>query len=219
MSRGRHARKPAARTSRSWAQRVLLGLGIVVTITLLTAAAGVGYVYWRLGQIRVFDDVTVDAVEAPELPRNYLLVGSDVRSETDADFGQTVGERSDTVILVRYDPESQQAYMTSLPRDLWVELPEGGHDRINAAYAAGRQTLIDTIRLNFGVDINHYVEVDMVGFGRLVDAIGGVNMFGRRGVAGTPIPPATWAASPGNSSSCARSCARPWPRTCSTRSG
>jgi LCP family protein required for cell wall assembly len=177
MSRGRHARKPAARTARSWPQRLLIGLGIVVTITLLTAAAGVGYVYWRLGQIRVFDDVTVDAVEAPELPRNYLLVGSDVRSETDGDFGQTVGERSDTVILVRYDPENQQAYMVSLPRDLWVELPDGGHDRINAAYANGRQVLIDAIRQNFGIDINHYVEVDMVGFGQLVDAIGGVNMY------------------------------------------
>ena len=67
--------------------------------------------------------------------------------------------------------------MASLPRDLWVELPDGGHDRINAAYAAGRQRLIDTIRLNFGIDVNHYVEIDMVGFGRLVDAIGGVSMY------------------------------------------
>jgi LCP family protein required for cell wall assembly len=166
----------------------------MLSLALLTAASGVGYVYWRLGQVRVFDDVAVDTVDVPEEPRNYLLVGSDVRSETDGDFGQTVGERSDVVLLVRFDPESKQAYMASLPRDLWVELPGGGHDRINAAYAEGRQTLIDAIRLNFGIDINHYVEVDMVGFGKLVDAIGGVSMYFdapmRDGPSGLTIPSA-----------------------------
>jgi LCP family protein required for cell wall assembly len=177
MSSPRHARKAPPRTSRSWPQRLVIALGALVSLALLTAAGGVGYVYWRLGQVRVFDDVSVDQVDAPESPRNYLLVGSDVRSETDDDFGETTGERSDVVVLVRFDPESGQAYMLSLPRDLWVELPGGGHDRINAAYAEGRQELIETIRLNFGIDVNHYVEIDMQGFGRLVDAIGGVRMY------------------------------------------
>jgi polyisoprenyl-teichoic acid--peptidoglycan teichoic acid transferase len=149
----------------------------MLSLALLTAASGVGYVYWRLGQVRVFDDVTVDTVDVPEEARNYLLVGSDLRNETDGDFGQTVGERSDVVVLVRFDPASKQAYMVSLPRDLWVEFPGGGHDRINAAYAESRQELIDVIRLNFGIDINHYVEVDMAGFGKLVDAVGGVSMY------------------------------------------
>jgi len=164
-------------------------------VALLTAAGGVGYVYWRLGHVHVFDDLSVDVVEAPDEPRNYLLVGSDVRTEGDSDFGQTTGERSDVVMLVRFDPETKQAYTASLPRDLWVELPDGGHDRINAAYAeGGRQYLIDTIRLNFGIDVNHYVEVDMAGFGRLVDAIGGVNMYFttpmRDGLSGLDIPAA-----------------------------
>ncbi len=178
MSAPRHARKAPPRASRSWPQRLTIAIGALVSLALVTAAGGVGYVYWRLGQIQVFDDVSVDVVEEPEQPRNYLLVGSDLRSETDGDFGQTTGERSDVVMLVRFDPATGQAYMASLPRDLWVELPDGGHDRINAAYAeGGRQYLVDTIRSNLGIHINHYVEVDMAGFGRLVDAIGGVTMY------------------------------------------
>ena len=177
MSAPRHARKAPPRRSRSWPQRLVIATGVVLSVALLTAAGGVGYVYWRLGQVQVFDEVSVDEVEAPEEPRNYLIVGSDARSETDGDFGETLGERSDVVVLVRFDPASQQAHMVSLPRDLWVELPDGGHDRINAAYAEGRQQLIEAIRLNFGIDVNHYVEVDMAGLSRLVDAIGGVSMY------------------------------------------
>jgi LCP family protein required for cell wall assembly len=177
MSSPRHARKAPPRTSRSWPQRLVIAVGALLSLTLLTAAGGVGYVYWRLGQVRVFDEVSVDQVEAPEGPANYLLVGSDVRSESDDDFGETTGERSDVVVLIRFDAASGQAFMMSLPRDLWVELPGGGHDRINAAYAEGRQELIEAIRLNFDIDVNHYVEIDMQGFGRLVDAIGGVRMY------------------------------------------
>jgi LCP family protein required for cell wall assembly len=194
MSSPRHARKAPPRTSRSWGQRLLILVGAMLSLALLTAASGVGYVYWRLGQVRVFEDVAVDTVEVPEEPRNYLLVGSDVRSETDGDFGQTVGERSDVLVLVRFDPESKQAYMVSLPRDLWVELPGGGHDRINAVWGDGRQALIDAIRLNLGIDVNHYVEVDMAGVAKLVDAIGGVSMYFdtpmRDGPSGLSIPSA-----------------------------
>jgi LCP family protein required for cell wall assembly len=149
-----------------------------VSLALASTAGAVGYVYWRLGKVTVLDDVTVDAVEVPEDPRNYLIVGSDKRSESDGDFGETTGERADAIMLVRFDPETKQAYMVSFPRDLWVDLPDGGEDRINAAYSyGGRQQLIDTIKLNFGVDVHHYIEVNFVAFGQLVDAIGGVQMY------------------------------------------
>lgn len=65
----------------------------------------------------------------------------------------------------------------SFPRDLWLPLATGDTQRINAAYGQGRQVLIDTIQQNFGITINHYVEVDFTGFRRMVDAIGGVPVY------------------------------------------
>lgn len=175
MAPARHAR---ACTQRTWPQRLVIVLGALLSLALASTAGAVGYVYWRLGRVTVFDDVSVDRVEQPEQPRNFLIVGSDVRSESDGDFGETTGERADTIMMVRFEPETKQAHLVSFPRDLWVELPDGGHDRINAAYAeGGRQYLIDTIRMNYGLEVNHYVEVNFVAFGQLVDSIGGVSMY------------------------------------------
>jgi LCP family protein required for cell wall assembly len=68
--------------------------------------------------------------------------------------------------------------MLSFPRDLWVPIADTGKvDRINAAYGRGRQVLVDTIRNDFGVEINNYIEVDFRGFKDLVNAIGGVPMY------------------------------------------
>ena len=81
-------------------------------------------------------------------------------------------------MVVRIDPEEQSASILSFPRDLWIPIADTGEPaRINSAHARGEQVLIDTIRQNFGVPINHYVEVDFVGFEQLVDAVGGVPMW------------------------------------------
>ena len=61
--------------------------------------------------------------------------------------------------------------MLSFPRDLWVPIADTGqNDRINSAYGRGRQVLVDTIRKDFGVDVNNYIEVDFRGFKDLVSA-------------------------------------------------
>ena len=68
--------------------------------------------------------------------------------------------------------------MDDFPRDLWIPMADTGqNDRINAAYGRGRQVLVDTIRKDFGIEINNYIEVDFGGFKGLVDAIGGVPMY------------------------------------------
>ena len=87
-------------------------------------------------------------------------------------------KRSDTILLVRIDPVAGTVKMLSFPRDLWVPIADTGqNDRINAAYGRGRQVLVDTIRKDFGVDVNNYIEVDFRGFKGLVDALGGVPMY------------------------------------------
>ncbi len=149
-----------------------------------------GYFGFRLSQLTRFDDVSVEEAEAGE-PANYLIVGSDSRekiSEDDPDAGNMLedeagGQRSDTIMLLRIDPEEEDAYLLSFPRDLYLPLAgDRGSDKINAAYAQGRQVLIDTIQQNFDLQINHYVEIDFVAFRDIVDEIGGVPLYFERPV-------------------------------------
>src|SRR5688500_13505794 len=120
---------------------------------------------------------------------NVLLVGSDSRkniSKAEAKaFGsekQVGGERSDTIIVLHVDPKAEKAAILSIPRDLYV--PIAGTSRsakINSAFEGGPERLIATIRTSLGVEIAHYVQVDFIGFGGIVDAIDGVKVsFSRR---------------------------------------
>jgi LCP family protein required for cell wall assembly len=112
-----------------------------------------------------------------------LLVGDSsrafVESEEDrASFGEDEGRGSDSIVLVRIDPEAGTAATLPFPRDLWVELADGsGAQRINRAYElGGARLLVQTIQERFGVPVHHYVGVDFEGFRELVDAIGGVTI-------------------------------------------
>jgi LCP family protein required for cell wall assembly len=81
-------------------------------------------------------------------------------------------------MVLRFDPNTGQSALLSLPRDLWVTISSSGHkDRINSAYSVGPDVLVKTIEDDFGIPINHYVEVGFEGFKRLVDAVGGVSMW------------------------------------------
>ena len=116
---------------------------------------------------------------------NYLLVGSDTREGVDPnapDFGgigdvtEVGGRRSDTIMILRRETDGGAALL-SLPRDLWVEIAGTGQsNRINSAYSEGPQRLASTITQSLGIPIHHYVEVDFVGFKRIIDQIGGVEM-------------------------------------------
>ena len=123
----------------------------------------------------------------PTTIENYLIVGSDSRAGADPnspDFGaigsatQVGGQRSDTIMLLRYDPTTRSGSLLSFPRDLWVPIyGTTGKDKLNAAFNSGPQQLIQTIEQDFGVPIHHYVQVDFEGFKALVDAIGGVSLY------------------------------------------
>jgi LCP family protein required for cell wall assembly len=92
-------------------------------------------------------------------------------------FGDFSGARGDVVMLVKVDPSGDGVTMLSLPRDLWVSIPGHGENRINAAYAFGGPSLmVETIQSNFDIEINHYVEIDFVGFQDLVDELGGITI-------------------------------------------
>ena len=101
-----------------------------------------------------------------------MLLGSDRRPDNATDGGAGTGARSDTIILVRLDPDKGTALM-SLPRDLKVEIPGYGTDKINAAYELGGPNLtLKTVRRLTGLSVNHVINVDFQGFRKAVDAIG-----------------------------------------------
>ncbi len=109
----------------------------------------------------------------------FLLVGSDSREGLDdlTNFGAVGGARGDVIMLVKLDPQTSNARILSIPRDLWVEIPGHGSNRINAAYAFGGPSLmVETIQQNLGVAVHHYVEIDFVGFREMVDEMGGIKI-------------------------------------------
>lgn len=178
----RHAKPPRRRR---WA---LKGLGVVAVVAVLAVVAVVGYGYYRYNQIGREDLALAESVGTAQ---NFLIVGSDTRSVVDKSdpnykaFGTDQSPpRSDTIMIARVDPKAKTVDLVSLPRDLWVPIsPSGRAERINTAYNVedpaqdGAQRLVDTIKADFGIDINHYVEIDFASFKGVVDAVGGVPMY------------------------------------------
>ena len=131
--------------------------------------------------VLVDDDVDDD----PGDPTNFLIVGSDTRAEQNDGsgdrFGDVGGQRSDSIMVAHVDPRAKTATMLSFPRDLVVDIPGMGRDKINSAYnsdrGGGPETLILTITQNFAIPINHYLEVDFAGFERIVNTIGTVDIW------------------------------------------
>lgn len=168
----------AGRIRRSWVERSVLGLGVLIVVLALGAGAVAVWLVRSLGEIDRYDELSVDGAPAGE-PENYLVVGSDSRAAAnESEQGVVPGQRSDTIMVVRLDPATMHADMLSIPRDLWVPIAGTGDDaRINSAYTEGRQVLLETLRENFGIEINHYVEIDFQGFKQLVDAVDGVSIY------------------------------------------
>ena len=101
---------------------------------------------------------------------NIMLIGSDSMSV--GDHG-----RSDSLLIVSLDVKNKKIKVTSLMRDIWINIPGYGKDRFNAAYAFGGPKLtISTIEKTFGIRIDRYMVVDFEGFSRIIDALGGIDL-------------------------------------------
>lgn len=109
---------------------------------------------------------------------NVLILGLDHRP------GETGPARTDTLILATFNPRQPQAALLSIPRDLWVDIPGQGSNRINTANyfgdlmqpGYGPELARQTVQNNFGPAVHRYVLVDFAGFVALVDALGGIDV-------------------------------------------
>ena len=165
-------------------RRLFVAATLVVLLGNLVVGSAYVYFQWRIDQI---ERVQVPGLVPDEPGRvmNVLLVGSDSREGLSGDAAdqagkeELTGERSDTIILLHVDPREQKAGILSIPRDLYVPIAgTDGSDRVNTAYAVGGpERLLATVQEGLGIQINHFAEVDFVGFREIVDALGGVSVF------------------------------------------
>ena len=107
---------------------------------------------------------------------NILLLGVD-RSE------DGTAQRTDTMMLLSVNSKTKSLNMVSFLRDLYVDIPKSGKNKLNAAYTIGSQLSVggagltkQTIENNFRIQIDHYVEIDFENFIQLIDAMGGIDI-------------------------------------------
>jgi len=166
-----------ARTQRT----VALVTSVLSAIVLLTAGCGwllANYVSSHLGRVNAGTAGTPHSG-----PLNILLAGVDVRSglsrrqQLVLHVGRATGRNSDTLMVVHITGDHRRIQVVSLPRDSWVRIPGFGMNKINAAFGlGGPRLMVKTVEQATGLTINDFVEVNFLGFVKIIDALGGVDV-------------------------------------------
>ena len=168
--------------------RALAGRFVIALVTAAVVMVGsvltVNYVIdAKLSKV---SRIAVHVAPATTGPENFLVVGSDTRSFTDGSstlqqqFGSAAsngGQRSDTMMVVRVDAAAHTTLVVSFPRDLWVNIPGMGPSKINAAYNSGPQLVVNMLKQDFNININHFISVNFKSFQGVVNAIGSVHVY------------------------------------------
>ncbi len=182
-----HTRLPQARQQRTAGRMArrrrvrLLLLSLASSLTLVIATCSwvlASYVSTSLGRV----DAGTSGTPASG-PVNILVAGIDTRSgltrhqEIELHVGNDVSMNSDTLMLVHIPASHDSVQVVSIPRDTWINIPGHGMNKINAAIGIGGPALmVKTVEQATGLAINDYVEIDFLGFVRVINALGGVNI-------------------------------------------
>jgi LCP family protein required for cell wall assembly len=194
-SDSRRRRHATTATGPRWPRRILVAVNVVVAVLLLSSGLVYGYVRYRINAIHtlpaphlVTGDGTSHVQDSAGLaPENILLIGNETRlGQTEVNFGNPAlltGSLSDVIMLVHLDPRTRSASILSIPRDLFAPMPAGSpvgpFQKIDAALndgANGADNLVTAIEQDFGIPINHFVEVEFDGFLATVNALGGLRL-------------------------------------------
>lgn len=166
-----------AKRSTNRSSRLLRVLVSILLLLLLIAGGLFLFIQVKLGQIGRVDVGTSGEQDwnsagvstSVEGTVNVLLVGQDTRDDQ--------RQRSDTMIVLNINKNTEQITMVSLMRDLYVTIPGYGEKKLNAAYQYGGFELLDeTIAQNFGITIDYNVGVDFGGFKDIIDTLGGIDI-------------------------------------------
>jgi len=168
---------------RNWGRWI--GIGLVVLLVLVLVWAVGSYLALRSGAHAANKRLekrypTAKAALVPQSgllltnPSVTLLLGTDHSSKIRERNGF---ERSDSIMLLRTDPGKGRLNYLSIPRDLRVNVPGHGYDKINSAFQLGGPALaIKTVRGFTDVEVNHVVVVDFDAFTKVIDKVGGVDI-------------------------------------------
>lgn len=148
---------------------------LIISFIVFLGIIGGSYLYLNNAEARLQDPEFIDAIKGngelvppdaeDEVVINTLLLGVDEA-------------RSDTIIVVRYNKETHQLAMISIPRDTRVDIPGYGYTKINAAVGkkGGTALAMKTVSNLLEIPIHHYVKVDFKGVEKIVDLMGGVKI-------------------------------------------
>ena len=181
--------------------RILTILSISIVAISAISWAGLGRISAAIPKVDAFDGLD-NRPKKESSAVNYLVVGSDTREGLSRaeikrlKVGGTevaAGKRSDTMLLIHISKKRDKAAIISIPRDTYALIPEhtnsqgklvpASHSKINSAFNwGGAPLLIDTFEQMSGLRIDHYIEVNFVGFVRMVDALGGVEICTKRDI-------------------------------------
>ncbi|MEV0159354.1 LytR family transcriptional attenuator [Nonomuraea fuscirosea] len=175
--RTRRPRRSAKARRRNVVLAGLLSTGVLVTT---------GVVWATPRQIGTVDaGVTAPSSSGAE---NILMVGVDKRDDLTRQqqnrlkLGRESGQRTDTMMVIHLSEDHKKVTVVSLPRDTWTTVPGKGDHKINSAYQFGGPKLAkQTVEAVTGLQINRYIEVNILGFIDVVDSLGGVTVC-------TPVP-------------------------------
>ena len=165
----------APRRKRTWPQRTILGVGLALIVVCMLGASVAGYALVKYESIDRDGNLSGLPSAAKGEPENFLIVAIDTRE------GQG-SVNTDTIMVLRVDPKDDRLALTSFPRDLIVDVADTGKTgQINAVYnrpdGTGAQNLVNTLKQNYAIDINHFIALDFAGFEQMVDAVGGVPVW------------------------------------------
>lgn len=179
--------KPKRRMGRILAN---IALGLLVAV-LWVSAGGLG-TYWvltdRYEGMVAKEDILVDVPMAPPpppgetAPLNYLILGTDTRAEEATTGAEETGNRSDTIMIAHISKDRKNAFIFSIPRDSYVNVPaagpwHGGNNKINAAMSFGGANLAaKTVYDLTKIPLNGAVIVNFQGVQSMVSAVGGVTV-------------------------------------------
>lgn len=146
----------------------LFGLLVIAAAVLFLCYLLVGSFYEQMNYTEI--EAISDEPLKEDGVINVLLIGNDSRNNDESG-------RSDAMILLSISSETKTVHITSLLRDIYVEIPGYGGNRLNAAYSyGGAELLMETIEANFDIEVNRYMQVNFEAFANLVDAVGGVDL-------------------------------------------
>ena len=166
---------------RRWRPGRIVALAILLFVLLLIGWTVAGYLAVRSG-VQQANDRLSPAAKGQLAPQDGLMISNPsmtlvVGSDHSTHPTRRGNRLADSIMLLRTDPDKNTISYLSIPRDLQVDIPGVGHEKINSALPnGGPQLMIRTIREAFGVDINHVIFLDMTSFKEVIDALGGIEV-------------------------------------------